>query len=639
MIQFNEIILRPEYQEPAHIATLEALKDSNYKGPIIIDASVGAGKTILIGGQCKYWTDKNANVLALARKGELVEQDSQDAWIMGCKTSIFSASLKSKNTAFKCVMGTELTVSNHLHSAFSEKGFIPHLLLIDECHEVNFQEIEEWIRAQEKGEDFECKTSYARIITHFLKIRPKLRIIGYTGSPYRGRIDIMNKFWKKKIYEISTMQLTSMGYLVPPIFGFPDLDHKYELDEFEVEGGPGAHDFSSKELVAMQRKITKDKCKTEIIIEEVITRTSDRNGVLITCSGKKHCEQVAELLPDGAWGIITDDTSTAKRRKILKDAKEGKVKFVLQVGCLTTGIDVSYWDTNVLMRKIGSITLLTQLLGRTARLLKPFLAEQGIVKDDHLILDYAGVFESMGDIYNDPMLDKALAKFAEDVNAPKTCPECKTKNEPHAVHCITEDCEHYFKKVCEKCGTVNSQYAVRCISEDKESKDGRCEHFFNSVLCLACDTENAPTAQSCRNCDAILIDPNKNLVHKAYTDDDYKPVKKVEFSKTKKEDGICVTYFLDSMYHDQGIQKPEIAREYFQPFSKETHLKAVWQKFVRHHVNGCRFQQSVYKNATIDALLRNSAVFDKPTHITHRVNDKGFSIISRKKFLSGRVAK
>lgn len=237
------------------------------------------------------------------------------------------------------------------------------------------------------------------------------------------------------------------------------------------------------------------------------------------------------------------------------------------------------------------------------------------------------------------MLDKALAKFAEDVNAPKKCPDCGAINEPTAIQCASLECEHYFKQICPKCDTINSQYAVRCINEDENSNDRRCEHFFSSQLCFACNTENAPTAQSCRNCNAVLIDPNKNLVNKAYTDDDYKPVKKVEFSPTKNKDGLCVTYYLDSMYYEQGIQKPEIAKEYFQPFSKETHLKAVWQKFVRHHINGFRFQQSVYKNRSIDSLIRNRAVFDTPTHITHRVNDKGFSIISRKKFRSGRVAK
>lgn len=636
MTTIGKITLRPEYQAPAHVATLEALKSKNYRGPVLIDASVGAGKTILIGAQAKYWTDLNARVLVLARQGELVEQDSQDAWLMECKNSLFSASLNEKSTTFKCVMGTELTVSNHLKHQFSENGFMPDLLLIDECHHVNFEEIEKWMRAKEKGKDFEVTTSYSKIIVHFLTINPQLRIVGYTGSPYRGRTDIMGKFWTNKIYEISTMQLTSMGYLVPPIFGFPDEDHQYDLHEFELEGGQGAHDFSSKELVAMQRKISKDKTRTEVIIEEVIERTKNRSGVLITCAGKKHCEQVAEFLPKDSYGIITDSTSTKLRRDILNKAKRGKIKFVLQVGCLTTGIDVSYWDTNVLLRRIGSMTLLTQLLGRTARLLKDFLAEKGIVKDDHLILDYAGVFESMGNIYDDPILDKALANFAEK-DGPKKCPDCGSVSDPQCIQC---ECGFNFKQICEKCGTVNSQYAVRCIGEDEKSKDKRCEHFFNSQLCLACNTENAPSAQSCRNCDAILIDPNKNLVNKAYSDDNYKPVVKVDFKKSERDSQLLwVIYHLDSVYHDQGIQKPEIAKECFSPFSQEQHKKAVWSKFIRQHINGYRFQQAVRKNRSVDSIIRNRAAFDIPTHITHRVNDKGFSIISRKKFRSGRVEK
>ena len=634
MITFNKITLRPEYQEPAHLETIKNL--DSYRGPFCLDVSVGGGKTVLIGAIAKHYTDQGLKVLVLARQGELIDQDSKEAWGMGCRNSIFSASLKSKSTVFNCVMGTEQTVSNHLKFEFKAGAWNPDIILIDECHQVDFEDLEKWKREYLKGNQLELEKSYSKIITHFAKINKKLKIVGYTGSPYRGRTDIIGNFWRKTVYKVSTMELTALGYLVPPIFGFPDLDHSYDLSEFKIEGGEGAHDFTAKELAAMQRKINKDKTKTEIIIEEVIQKTKNRNGVLITCAGKKHCEQVAEFLPDDSYAIITDSTGSAKRSEYLEKAKNGEIKFVLQIGCLTTGIDVSYWDTNVLLRKIGSLTLLTQLLGRTARLLKPHLSEKGIIKDDHLILDYAGVFESMGSVYDDPILNKALIQFAEDKNRPQKCPECDKLNDNQSVVC---ECGFKFKQECEKCGFLNSQYAQRCINEDKESEDGRCDHFFNSQLCLVCNTENSKTAQSCRKCDAILIDPNRNLVNKAYSDDDFKKVIKVEFEKSKSGQGIWVSYYLDAMIFDRGIQEQEIAKEYIEPFSKEQHKKSVFQKFVRNHIPCARFRSAFFKQRTVSEILKNKAQLSIPSHITHRVNEKGFSIISRKKFLNGRIEK
>jgi hypothetical protein len=133
-----------------------------------------------------------------------------------------------------------------------------------------------------------------------------------------------------------------------------------------------------------------------------------------------------------------------------------------------------------------------------------------------------------------------------------------------------------------------------------------------------------------------MIDPNAKLLNKAYTDADYKPVKEMALEKTKKGDGLCVMYYLDSVYYKNGIAYPEVAKDYYQPFSKEPYHKAKWRKFINDHINCNRFRQSMAKCRTISEIIKNKAVFDVPMEITHRVNDKGFSIINRKKFLSGR---
>ena len=312
-------------------------------------------------------------------------------------------------------------------------------------------------------------------------------------------------------------------------------------------------------------------------------------------------------MPEGSFGIVTDQTSTKTRRKILDDARTGRIKYVLQIGCLTTGVNVPYWDTNVILRRIGSLTLLTQLIGRTARLLKPEQIDAGMVKNDHLVLDYAGTFESLGELYFNPMLEQAELARATKTGELITCPEC---------------------------GTMNSSHARRCIGRDASSRDGRCSFFWISRDCPHCGEKNDIAARYCRSCDGILIEPNAKLTGKAYSADDWKPVTKMEIEPCKNG-GIVVKYHTDSELDDG---RPEIASMYFNPWSGNATAKRIYEsQFVNRHINdwGWRKKFSALPNA--QAVMKMRAMLDVPTHITHRLNDEGKSIVHGMKFATREV--
>lgn len=596
--------LRPEYQLPAHIATIEHCKAS--AEPAYHNMSVGAGKTINIGFMCQHVTNKGGKVLVLARQGELIQQNSDDAWSIGVKNSIFSASLNKFSTVFDCVMGTEGTVANHLLNAFSQ--WVPSLVLIDECHHVDWQDVEACVAAMRTGANFYDAEfgQYAKIIAHFMLKNPKLRIVGYTGSPYRGTDSIKGGFWKHQLSDVGTLRLISLGFLVPPVFGFGDDEHHYNLEEFKPSGGEGAHDFTPKELAAMGRKLCKERTMTEQIMDLVQREAQNRLGVLITCASKKHCEQVAECLPAGTWGIVTDDTSTKARKTILDKAKAGELKYVIQISCLTTGVNVPRWDFLVILRRIGSLTLITQLVGRVLRHLKPEQQAAGLIKNDALVWDFTDTFESLGTVYDDPMLTQAMAQRSGDKRADMI--------------------------ECPKCSTLNSKHARRCSGIDL--KNQRCDHFWQFRECKACGAHNDTTAKECRECHAVLIDPNTKLLGKAYTDADFKPVLRFKASPGKG-DNIIVTYELDAEYSDDGVIKKEIAREFFSPFSTQPHIKNMWYRWLMQHSPLPDKKNQIIRFRTaaeIAAAINQHA--EAPTHITHRINDKGYSVINRKKFAS-----
>jgi len=359
-------------------------------------------------------------------------------------------------------------------------------------------------------------TAYGKILKHFIKKYPKVAIIGLTGTPYRGVESIVGPFWEYEVEpKVGRQFLVSNGYIVPTIFGFGHDDVQYDLSEFNKLNEFGTDDYTASELEQMANKM--DVSTTHKIMLEVMELTKSRNAVLITCASLKHCEEAAQVLPKNSYGIVTGATDKILRAKILEDTFNGKLKYVFQIGCLTTGINIPLFDTSIILRKIGSLTLLTQLLGRGMRLLKDFQVEQGITKNDHLVLDYTDTMASMQSMFDDPLLEQAVLDKSKKKNEEtRTCPVCEFENSIHARRCVN--------------GIV----------------DVRCDHFFSYNECAVCHTKNDKSARVCRNseCNKVLVDPNANLKGKHYTEADWKEVISIKLIACKKG-GILVVFDLE----------------------------------------------------------------------------------------------
>lgn len=567
--------------------------------PAYINASVGAGKTILIGAMADKICNKTGwKCLVLARQGELADQDAECAWDMDVKNSLYSASLGRKSTHYSCVIGTSGTVVNDLVNQFTV--FYPDVILIDECHQVDWKDV------LGKGE-----TEYGRIIQHFKKLNPRLVVIGYTGSPYRGVESIQGDFWDREIYTISTEELVELGFLVPTVFGWPHDDIQYHMEEFDDFSEMGTGDFNAEQMARMARKATKDATLTQKIIMDVIELTKDRNGVLITCASKRHAEQAAEFLPEGTWEIVTDDTGYKKRKELIKRAKSGETKYILQIGVFTTGVNIPRLCTSVLLRRIGSLTLLIQLLGRCMR-----LGPEGSNKVDHLVLDYSGTMDAMGPLYSDPILERAkLDKDKKENKDLKECPVCGCMNSPTARRCLGENPKYKF---------INT---VRHIAK-MEFIDKRCEFFWSSKLCPHCQTENDQAASVCRNpeCRKELIDPNAKLSGTHYKSTDWKKCTKLEMIPCKNN-GVLVKYHY---IEDDG--SAGVADIFYSPFGSDG-AKRIWQQqFVYRHIQDWSFRGRAMAIGSAEAVCRMKSMFTTPEEITHRINEKGKHVIHGMKF-------
>lgn len=530
--------------------------ERNIHPPVIVSASVSSGKSVMLAECAKAVRDTALSkekpttvfILVVQNQGLLCEQNAQAGWDISLKNSVYSASCKRKgahvwkepgqSVGYSVVYATIGTIARALetyrfsHYTQEELSFepdkrarlgkwFPDLVLIDEVHQVPFENPD---------------SQYMKVLDHFYAAKPHMRMAGMTGSPFRGTSSIVGTtdahLWKSVASiqsddpdypdggigdgVISTEFSADQGWILTPIFDYPeDGNNHYDFSALAAE------DWAYPEAELDAAVSDKELCLS--ICADFVRKTATRKGVLIFAATKRHTRQIAAALkllgvePEQI-GIITENTPQNEQKRILEAAKAGELKFTINVSVLTTGVNVAWWDTVVFMRPIASIVLLIQAIGRILRLLildgeMPMLERDALTaemrklliaassKPDALVLDYAGVMDALGHLYENPFLEMAELDKAKKENLELIeCPQCATMNSPHARRCVG--------------GTIQN----------------RCDWFWSFRECPRCGTRNDCVARECRNqeCRRLLIDPNAALTHKHYSDGESIPVRSMK---------------------------------------------------------------------------------------------------------------
>lgn len=615
-----------------HFKTRQTVKfgERDVHPPAIVSASVSSGKSVLL-AECARAVCEAAlsrqkpskvQVMVIQNQGLLCGQNSQAAWNIDLENSIFSASCgNKKSTHFAVVYGTIGTIARALDqyrfAPFTPeemllapeqrsrlRKYFPDLILIDEVHQVPFENVD---------------SQYMKVLNHFYDQKPHMRLAGMTGSPFRGMQSIVgdtpDHLWKKVVSigeddpdypegavgdgVISTNFMIDEGWVVPPIFGYPDdSDTHYDFSHLSTE----TWDYPEHELDAA----VSDKELCLAICADFKKKTEQRKGVLIFAATKRHTRQIAAALkllgvdPDQI-GVITENTTQKEQTRILDRARSGLLKFTINVSVLTTGVNVSWWDTVVFMRPIAAIVLLIQAIGRILRLLiadneMPMVERDALTaelrrlmiaasgKPDALVLDYAGVMDTLGHLYESPILEQAeLAKAKKDDKQLIECPICATMNSPHARRCIG--------------GTLQN----------------RCEWFWHYRACPSCHEKNDQVARECRNpeCRRLLLDPMAALSGKHYSGAESIPVRSMQVS-SGRGGKLAIRFELSDG------RSPEL---FFYPHAgKQPGLNAkIWKSFVKQLPISDRdkFRVGAMKAETI---MQNLELLPCPNEISAREN-------------------
>ena len=566
--------LRPYQQEALDKLKLR-LKQTTH--PLLVNASVGAGKSLIIAELLKVIERAGWRALCLTMNSTLIQQNAETYRIQDGNAGIYCAGLNEKNTKSNIIFASPHSVSKAILANAPIKDIKFNLIVVDEAHNINPSD-----RA----------SMYMRIMNHYGLIAQSdqysFRVVGLTGTPYRGKgIYIVGEehYFKEQVCDISTTWLIDNEYLVNPVWGITNVD-SFDMKNIRVEN---TGKFKHEDL---QKAVDQNSRLTSKIMHEVIQVINNgRNGAFIFASTIKHAHECMRSLPENKAAIITGKTPHEERKEILRKAKNGEIKYLVNVATMLVGVDVPNFDVCAWLRPTESLTLYVQGIGRVLRLCEG--------KQDALILDYAQNVERHGDIDN-PIINKALLP--------------KDKDDPQ--YCIK----------CYHCEAMNKPTARRCIGLKADKK--RCDYYFEFKSCPLCKAENDKVARHCRKCEHELIDPNKKLfalgaletldvIEAKYWvntySDNFTPIINIQYKAKASNDIIQTVY-----------------ERYY--IKTEQHKNIFYGQFVKKHMDN---PQEFYPKLRNLFALRNMIyqnTIKTPNQIICKKNDKNYIKVVKKVF-------
>ena len=478
-----------DYQKKAVEAGIAHAKISLESQVIVIPT--GGGKSHVVAELATILAQlTKKKILCTAPSADLVIQNTKKYKATGHNASVFCASAGMKSLKEDVIFGSPLSLLNSV-----DKLGVFGAIIIDEC-------------------DLISKT--VKTLIENLKVKnPLIRIIGLTATPYRmgmGYIygihnqngyveDTFQPYFHKCTYEAYAHDLLANGYLTKPVLGKNAL--KYETSGLILDKKGKFDQHSVEEAFIGQGRLTSD------IVADIVRTTQGYNGVIIFAQTIQHAEEIMESLPKHTSGIVHSKIKTNKR--VMKLFEQKYIKYIVNVDCLTVGIDWPHVDCIALLRRTESSRLLQQIIGRGLRL------EEG--KEYCLILDYADNFPTHfpnGDPF-DPKIKAKAPNEAEKI--PAVCPDCSHTNtfamRPNDAgygyhengYFMWEDTGDIVQDQEER--PVPSHFGRRCFGVLK--KDQRCSYKWTFKACEECEHENDISARYCQSCKKELIDPNEKL--------------------------------------------------------------------------------------------------------------------------------
>lgn len=194
----------------------------------------------------------------------------------------------------------------------------------------------------------------------------------------------------------------------------------------------------------------------------------------------------------------------------VQDLRDGKVKYLVNVGMAAVGLSVNHIDIVAFLRLTESSRFYTQVLGRGMRLDPD--------KKDFWVLDYTANVENLFPSGN--LFAPEITAYGDKpkIKADFTCPQCSSTNtftlRPNPDGMAYDDQGYFLKISGERYQPLTpAHYGRRCTYVEAKGRNvfERCSHFWECKIC-DCGQDNDIAARKCSACKALLIDYNDKLV-------------------------------------------------------------------------------------------------------------------------------
>lgn len=462
------------YQQESVNAVYAHLQQKPDTNPCAV-LPTGAGKSIVI---AKIVSDAatlwNGRILILAHVKELLEQNAAKiaALCPDLKIGMYSAGLNRRDTENQVLVAGIQSVYNKA----AELGKFD-LILIDEAHLI-----------PPDGDGM-----YQTLLQEEKKINPNVRLIGFTATPYRLRGGLICKpknLLNEICYEIGVRELIMRGYLSP--LRSKNGKTKADLHDLHIRAG----EFLADEVAA--------KMDNENLVyfacREIVNLTEKRKKVLIFASSVAHAQHIKEKIEEisgSECGIVIGSTQKEDRAEILDRFKDKQIqadlfgnmkptlKFLVNVGVLTTGFDAPAVDTVVLLRPTASAGLYYQMVGRGFRL------SPDTGKTDCMILDYGGNIMRHGPV--DMIRVEEENRNGRKKQSPpmRECPECQAVFPAGRTTC--PDCGYVMPREEGKLHHGTRAASDGILSDQSSETEFEVRRIFYSKHCKKNAPEKPPT--------------------------------------------------------------------------------------------------------------------------------------------------
>lgn len=431
-------IVARDYQDAAHNALYKYFGE--HKGNPVVAMPTGTGKSIVIGMfmQSALTLYPGTKILALTHVKELIEQNLKTLlklWPQA-PAGVYSAGIGRREHE------DPITFAG-IQSVHKKPELFGHvdLILIDEGHLVS-----------PRG-----TTMYRKFIDALTEQNPKLKVIGFSATPFRLGQGLLTDTDKGLFTDIS-FDLTSreaFNWLLDQGW-LSRLVPKRTNAQLDTSGvGMSGGEFILKQL---QEKVDQETV-TMAALSEAAQLAGDRKHWLVFASGVTHAEHVRDYLETQfgiSAGCVHSKMSNADRDQQLRDFKAGRLQAMVNNNILTTGFDYPDIDCVVMLRPTASPGLWVQMLGRGTR---PIYADgydlstaEGRLaaiaagpKPHCLVLDFANNTRRLGPI-NDPVLPRARGKGPKGIAPVKLCETCGCYSHASCRFCENPACGAEFPK-------------------------------------------------------------------------------------------------------------------------------------------------------------------------------------------------